>query len=68
LARLLGLARVAVSGYVEVMGYPYGGRLSVEKGTRREKAQVEAAGLIETGAGDREIAWRFWVSRMSANR
>jgi hypothetical protein len=56
-----------MSGYIEVMGYPYGGRLSVETGILREKAQVEGAGLIETGAGGREIAWRFWVSRMSAN-
>jgi transposase len=30
--------------------------------------RLEAAGLIEAGASDREIAKRFRVSRMSANR
>ena len=30
--------------------------------------RLEAAGLIEAGAGDREIAKRFRVSRMSVNR
>ena len=35
---------------------------------RREQVRLEAAELIEAGASDREIARRFRVSRMSANR
>jgi transposase len=30
--------------------------------------RLAAADLIEAGASDREVAWRFRVSRMSANR
>jgi hypothetical protein len=35
---------------------------------RREQVQLTAAELIEAGASDREVARRFRVSRMSANR
>src|ERR1700730_7332537 len=35
---------------------------------RRERVRLEAAGLIEAGDGDREIARRLRVSRMSVNR
>ena len=35
---------------------------------RRGKVRLEAAELIEAGASDQEIAKRFRVSRMSANR
>src|SRR5215472_15409432 len=35
---------------------------------RREQVRLAAAGLIEAGARDREVAKRFRVSRMSVNR
>jgi transposase len=35
---------------------------------RREQVRLAAADLIEAGAGDLEVAKRFRVSRMSANR
>jgi transposase len=41
--------------------------LSVER-ARREKVRLEAAEMIEAGVSDQEIAKRFRVSRMSANR
>jgi hypothetical protein len=43
-------------------------RLTAGQQVRREKARLEAAGLIEAGASDHEIAMQFRVSRMSANR
>jgi transposase len=50
------------------MRYPDGGGLDAAERGRREKLRLEAAGLIEAGASDREIAKRFRVSRMSVNR
>src|ERR1700741_2197883 len=50
------------------MRYPDGGGLDAAERARREKVRLEAAALIEAGAGDQEIARRFRVSRMSANR
>src|SRR5438132_10073311 len=50
------------------MRYPDGGGLDAAERARREKVRLEAADLIEAGAGDREIARHFRVSRMSANR
>jgi transposase len=50
------------------MRYPDGGGLTAEERARREQVRLEAAELIEAGASDREIARRFRVSRMSANR
>ena len=35
---------------------------------RQKQARLAAAGLIDVGASDREVARRFRVSRMSANR
>jgi transposase len=35
---------------------------------RRERVRLAAAEMIEAGASDREVARRFRVSRMSANR
>src|SRR5262249_57204231 len=35
---------------------------------RRERVRLAAAEMIEAGASDREVAKRFRVSRMSANR
>jgi transposase len=48
--------------------YPDGGGLDAGERSRREQVRLAAAGLIETGASDREVARRFRVSRMSANR
>jgi transposase len=50
------------------MRYPDGGGLTAQERARREKVRLAAADLIEAGAGDREIAKRFRVSRMSVNR
>jgi transposase len=54
--------------YAVVMRYPDGGGLTAEERARREQVRLTAADLIEAGAGDREIAERLRVSRMSANR
>ena len=51
-----------------VMRYPDGGGLTAEDRARREQVRLTAADLIEAGASDQEIARRFRVSRMSANR
>ena len=50
------------------MRYPDGGGLTAAERARREQVRLEAAELIEAGASDREVAQRFRVSRMSANR
>ncbi|MEV2236376.1 winged helix-turn-helix domain-containing protein [Streptomyces phaeochromogenes] len=50
------------------MRYPDGGGLTAEERTRREQVRLAAADLIEAGASDREVARRFRVTRMSANR
>jgi transposase len=50
------------------MRYPDGGGLGAGERARREQVRLAAANLIEAGAGDREVARRFRVSRMSANR
>ena len=50
------------------MRYPDGGGLDAAERARRERVRLEAADLIEAGAGDREIAKRLRVSRMSVNR
>ena len=50
------------------MRYPDGGGLDAAERARREHVRLAAAEMIEAGAGDREIAKRFRVSRMSVNR
>src|SRR5215469_13255810 len=50
------------------MRYPDGGGLTAQERARRERVRLAAAELIEAGASDREVAKRFRVSRMSANR
>jgi transposase len=50
------------------MRYPDGGGLTAEERARRERVRLAAAGWIEEGATDREVAARFRVTRMSANR
>jgi len=54
--------------YAGVMRYPDGGGLTAEQRARREQVRLAAAELIGAGASDREVARRFRVSRMSANR
>jgi transposase len=50
------------------MRYPDGGGLTAAERARRERVQLEAAGLFEGGASDGQVARRLRVSRMSANR
>ena len=50
------------------MRYPDGGGLDAAERARRERVRLAAAEMIEAGAGDREVAKRFRVSRMSVNR
>src|SRR5207237_3621276 len=54
--------------YAGGMRYPDGGGLTAEERARREQVRLAAADLIEAGASDREVARRFRVTRMSANR
>src|SRR5690348_18474838 len=50
------------------MRYPDGGGLDAAERARRERVRLAAAEMMEAGAGDREIARHFRVSRMSVNR
>ncbi len=50
------------------MRYPDGGGLTAAERARREQVRLAAADLIKAGASDREVARRFRVTRMSANR
>ena len=50
------------------MRYPQGGGLTAQERARRERVRWAAAEWIEEGATDREVAARFRVTRMSANR
>jgi transposase len=54
--------------YAGFMRYPDGGGLDADERARRWQVRLAAAELIEDGASDREVARRFRVSRMSANR
>jgi len=58
----------AVRCYAGGMRYPDGGGLTAIERARREQVRLAAADLIEAGASDREVAKRFRVTRMSANR
>ena len=66
--RSLGLVTWRAVGYAGDMRYPDGGGLTAEERARREQVRLAAAELIEAGAGDREVARRFRVSRMPVNR
>src|SRR5436190_13275868 len=63
-----GLVTAAARCYAGVMRYPDGGGLTAAERTPREQVRLAAAELIEAGASDREVAKRFRVTRMSANR
>src|SRR3954463_11842159 len=54
--------------YFGFMRYAQGGGLTAEERGRRERVRLAAAEWIEEGATDQEVAERFRVSRMSANR
>ena len=54
--------------YARTMRYPDSGGLTAAERARREQVRLAAADQIEAGASDREIAQRFRVTRMSANR
>jgi len=58
----------AAAGYAGGMRYPDGGGLDAAERARREQVRLAAAELIDEGASDGEVARRFRVSRMSANR
>jgi hypothetical protein len=50
------------------MRYPDGGGLTAAERTRRKRARLEVVELIDAAASDREVAQRFRVPRMPANR
>ena len=50
------------------MRYPDGGGLDAAERARRERVRMAAAEWFDEGATDREVAARFRVTRMSANR
>src|SRR5947208_10360129 len=54
--------------YAGGMRYAEGGGLTEAERARRERVRMEAADLIEAGTSDGEVARRFRVTRMSANR
>ena len=59
---------VAVGCYAGGMRYSDGGGLTAAERARREQVRLAAADQTEAGASDREVAKRFRVTRMSANR
>jgi transposase len=54
--------------YARTVRYAQGGGLTAEERGRREQVRLAAAEWIEEGATDAEVAVRFRVTRMSANR
>jgi hypothetical protein len=59
---------VAACGYSGAIRHPDGDGLTTAERARREQVQLAAVDQIEAGASDREVAKRFRVARMSANR
>src|SRR5262245_56670614 len=68
MAGLLALVAAAHLRYARTMKYSEGGGLTAAERARREQVRLAAAELIEAGASYREIARRFRVARMPANR
>jgi hypothetical protein len=68
LRRLLALVTAGAARYAGTMKYSDGGGLTAAQRARRERVRLAAAELIEAGTSDREVARRFRVSRMPANR
>ena len=68
MAGVTSLVGWRILGYAGCMRYADGGGLTAGQRARREQVRLEAAELIEAGAGDREVARHFRVSRMSASR
>jgi putative transposase len=64
----LALVTAGAARYAGTMRYPDGGGLTAAERARRERVRLAAAELIEAGTSDREVARRFRVSPMSANR
>jgi transposase len=54
--------------YAGGMRYAEGGGLTAAERARREQVRMAAADLIEAGTSDLEVAKRFRVTRMPANR
>jgi transposase len=54
--------------YAGTMRYPDGGGLTAAERARREQVRLAAAEMIEARASDREVAKRYRVSGMAANR
>jgi putative transposase len=54
--------------YAGTTRYRDGGGLTAEERARRERVRFAATELIEAGVSEREVARRFRVSRMPANR
>jgi transposase len=50
------------------MRYSDGGGLTADERARRERVRLAVGEWFEEGASDREVAARFRVTRMSANR
>jgi putative transposase len=59
---------IAQTGHTGSMRYPEGGGLSAAARARREQLRFEAADLFARGVSAPEVARRFHVTRMSANR
>jgi transposase len=55
-------------GYAGGMRYPEGGGLTAEERAKRERLRFDAAELFARGVAAPEVARRFRVTRMSANR
>jgi hypothetical protein len=67
-AGLLALVTAGAARYAGTMKYSDGGGLTAAQRGRRQRVRLAAAELIEAGTSDREVARRFRVSRMPANR
>jgi hypothetical protein len=68
IAEVTGAGHPAAGELCRNIKYSDGGGLTAAERARREQVRLAAAEMIEAGASDREVAKRFRVSRMSANR